>query len=71
MHNSYKDSKVSSQSIFKKYENDRENKVLLKKMLQIMERPLISKVTAFQPRVLTATIQGRSRPGSSHSLKRP
>lgn len=33
MHNTYKDSKVSSQQIFKKYENDRENKVLLKKML--------------------------------------
>ena len=36
-------------------------------MLQIMERPLVSNKTAFQPRAITATVQ--RRPSSSKSLK--
>jgi hypothetical protein len=38
----------SSQSQFKRLEQHKENQVLLHKMLKIMERPLVSKVTSFQ-----------------------
>lgn len=38
----------SSQAQFKRLEQHKENQVLLHKMLKIMERPLVSKVTSFQ-----------------------
>ena len=38
----------SSQNQFKRLEQHKENQVLLHKMLKIMERPLVSKVTSFQ-----------------------
>ena len=40
---------ASTQKILKNYDTQRENKVLLSKMLKIMERPLISKNTAHNP----------------------
>jgi hypothetical protein len=40
---------ASTQKILKNYDTQRENKVLLSKMLKIMERPLISKNTSHNP----------------------
>jgi hypothetical protein len=64
-----KQAQASTQEVLKRYESERENKLLLKKMLQIMERPLISKQTSFQPKAHNATIHQRSRPQSGASSK--
>lgn len=66
---------VSTQTVLKSYDTQRENKALLSKMLKIMERPLISKTTAHNPlklRPSAATMMNRSHSRASQEgvLKR-